>query len=59
MRSLKGFVLKQCGDAEEVLHPVEGSSMKIGSSFVCHLVLKQLKDIHFAISLNEYNQVRE
>lgn len=63
MRSLKGFVLKHCvngenggsADQKEMHHP--GNSMKIGSSFVCHIVLKELKDVHFAISLNEYNQV--
>lgn len=62
MRSLKGFVLKQSEKSEndgktEKIHPTEGTSMKIGSSFVCHLIVEQLEDVHFDISLNEYNQV--
>lgn len=62
MKSLKGFVLKELISAEneqttEVHHPVKGNSMKIGSSFVCHLVFKGLNLVHFEISLNETNQV--
>lgn len=58
MRSLKGYALKQWVSAEEQkLHPTQGNSMKIGSSFVCHLVLKELKDVHFVISVNEHGQV--
>lgn len=62
MKSLKGFVLKQLISAEdevktEVHHPVKGNSMKIGSSFVCHLVFKGLNLVHFEISLNKNNQV--
>lgn len=65
MRSLKGYILKQlvnCGSSDGsekyIENPVNGNSMKIGSSFVCHIVLKELRDVHFVIQFNEHNQVR-
>lgn len=63
MQSLKGFALKQwvCGDNDElrseVIIPVQGTSMKIGSDFVCHIVLRELDSVHCIISHNELNQV--
>lgn len=65
MQSLRGFSLQQFVSGENAdrkketqIHPVRGNSIKIGCSFVCHVVLKELKDVHFVISLNEHNQVR-
>lgn len=64
MVSLKGYALKQfvsgesSGGCEKIqVHPVKGTTLKIGSSFVCHIVLKELLDVHVIISVNEHNQV--
>ena len=63
MKSLKGFAVKQLkngenGETVAKHHPVEGTSFKIGSGFLCHLVVKELSRIHFDIVLNDNNQVR-
>lgn len=38
-------------------HSVNGTSVKIGCSLLCHIALKGLRDVHCTIDLNEHQQV--